>query len=139
MYIELDKLLSADTTVDSWYDEGYILVSEILSYFSLNDWEKLSKKVLHKPIEWQRKIAYCLDNECNEYEFHILLDLLNTNDVELFEICIDTLRSYPIEEGTKIVLKHPQVTERINQMLTTTANLPAKTVLQDFISKIHSN
>lgn len=38
MYIELDKLLSADTTVDSWYDEGYILVSEILSYFSLNDW-----------------------------------------------------------------------------------------------------
>ncbi|MGN2661918.1 MULTISPECIES: hypothetical protein [Bacillus] len=139
MYIELDKLLSADTTVDSWYDEGYILVSEILSFFSLNDWEELSKQVLHKPIEWQRKIAYCLDNECNEYELHILLDLLNTNDVELFEICIDTLRSYPIEEGTKIVLKHPQITERINQMLTTTANLPAKTILQDFISKIHSN
>lgn len=70
-------------------------------YFSLNDWGELSKQVLNKLIEWQRKIAYCLDNECNEYEFHILLDLLNTNDAELFEICIDTLRSYPIEEGKK--------------------------------------
>ncbi|EKF34751.1 hypothetical protein [Bacillus xiamenensis] len=139
MYIELNKLLSADTTVDSWYDEGHILVSEILSDFSLNDWEELSNQVLNKPIEWQRKIAYCLDNECNEYEFNILMDLLNTNDTELFEICIDTLRSYPIEEGKKIVLQHPQILERINQMLATSANPPAKIVLQDFISKIHSN
>ncbi|MBG9911267.1 hypothetical protein ABD83_07320 [Bacillus xiamenensis] len=139
MYIELNKLLSADTTVDSWYDDGCLIASEILSDFSLNDWEELSNQVLNKPIEWQRKIAYCLDNECNEYEFNILMDLLNTNDTELFEICIDTLRSYPIEEGKKIVLQHPQILERINQMLATSANPPAKIVLQDFISKIHSN
>ncbi|WP_241257950.1 hypothetical protein [Bacillus sp. 3a] len=97
MFRELDILLSADTTVDSWYDDGCLIASEILSDFSLNDWEELSNQVLNKPIEWQRKIAYCLDNECNEYELIILIDLLNTNDKELFEICIDTLRSFPIE------------------------------------------
>ncbi|MCW4358143.1 hypothetical protein K3L72_10145 [Bacillus altitudinis] len=139
MYIELDKLLSADTTVDSWYDEGYILVSEILSYFSLNDWEELSNQVRNKPIEWQRKIAYCLDNECNEYELNILIDLLNINDKELFEICIDTLRSFPIEERKKLILEHPQILERANHLLATTENSPVKLVLQDFLSKMNSN
>ncbi|MGM0816390.1 MULTISPECIES: hypothetical protein [Bacillus] len=138
MYKELDNLLSADTTVDSWYDDGCVIASEILSDFSLNDWKELSNHVLNKPIEWQRKIAYCLDNECNEYEFNILMDLLNTNDTELFEICIDTLRSYPIEESKKMILNHPQILEHVNHLLTT-ANPPAKIVLQDFLSKIHSN
>ncbi|MGZ0087248.1 hypothetical protein ACWNXI_17240 [Caldibacillus thermoamylovorans] len=50
MYKELDTLLSADTTVDSWCDEGFVLASEILSKFSPNDWEDLSNQVLSKPI-----------------------------------------------------------------------------------------
>ncbi|WP_437137718.1 hypothetical protein [Bacillus safensis] len=84
MFRELDNLLSADTTVDSWYDDGCLIASEILSDFSLNDSEELSNQVLNKSIEWQRKIAYCLDNECNEYELNILRDFLsNTNDTEL--------------------------------------------------------
>nr|WP_205474818.1 hypothetical protein [Bacillus altitudinis] len=139
VFKELDNLLSADTTVDSWYDDGCLIASEILSDFSLNDWEELSNQVRNKPIEWQRKIAYCLDNECNEYELKILMDLLNTNDKELFEICIDTLRSFPIEQGKKLILEHPQILERVNHLLATTANTPAKLVLQDFLSKINSN
>lgn len=135
MFRELDNLLSADTTVDSWYDDGCLIASEILSDFSLNDWEELSNQVLNKPIEWQRKIAYCLDNECNEYELNILIDLLNTNDKELFEICIDTLRSFPIEEG----MKHPQILERVNHVVATTENSLVKVIFQDFLSKMNSN
>ncbi|MEC4587616.1 hypothetical protein VSS76_10060 [Bacillus safensis] len=135
MFRELDNLLSADTTVDSWYDGGCLIASEILSDFSLNDWEELSNQVLNKPIEWQRKIAYCLDNECNEYELNILIDLLNTNDKELFEICIDTLRSFPIEEG----MKHPQILERVNHVLATTENSLVKVIFQGFLSKMNSN
>ncbi|MCM3368154.1 hypothetical protein QLH48_14950 [Bacillus safensis] len=135
MFRELDNLLSADTTVDSWYDGGCLIASEILSDFSLNDWEELSNQVLNKPIEWQRKIAYCLDNECNEYELNILIDLLNTNDKELFEICIDTLRSFTIEEG----MKHPQILERVNHVVATTENSLVKVIFQDFLSKMNSN
>ncbi|MCY7482167.1 MULTISPECIES: hypothetical protein [Bacillus] len=135
MFRELDNLLSADTTVDSWYDGGCLIASEILSDFSLNDWEELSNQMLNKPIEWQRKIAYCLDNECNEYELNILIDLLNTNDKELFEICIDTLRSFPIEEG----MKHPQILERVNHVVATTENSLVKVIFQGFLSKMNSN
>lgn len=135
MFRELDNLLSADTTVDSWYDGGCLIASEILSDFSLNDWEELSNQMLNKPIEWQRKIAYCLDNECNEYELNILIDLLNTNDKELFEICIDTLRSFTIEEG----MKHPQILERVNHVVATTENSLVKVIFQGFLSKMNSN
>lgn len=55
MFKELDNLLSADTTVDSWYDDGCVIASEILSEFKPSDWDELSNQVLSKPIEWQKK------------------------------------------------------------------------------------
>jgi hypothetical protein len=136
MYKELDNLLSADTTVDSWYDDGCVIASEMLSEFNPSDWADLSNQVHNKPIEWQRKLAYCLDNECNVNEFNILLSLLSTNDEELFEICIDTLRSFEIEEIKKMILDNPKILERVNDLLHT-ASVPVKKMLQDFLSKIH--
>ncbi len=38
MYRELDNLLSAETTEDSWYDDGCIIASDILSDFRVDDW-----------------------------------------------------------------------------------------------------
>jgi len=137
MYKELDNLLSADTTVDSWYDDGCVIASEILSEFSPSDWEELSNQVLSKPIEWQRKIAYCLDNKCNEHELEILVSMLSTHDAELFEICIDTLRSYSSQESKKIILNNPQILQRVNDLLPT-ASMPVRKILQDFLSKVHS-
>lgn len=136
MYKELDNLLSADTTVDSWYDDGCVIASEMLSEFNPSDWADLSNQVHNKPIEWQRKLAYCLDNECNVNEFNILLSLLSTNDEELFEICIDTLRSFENEEIKKMILDNPKILERVNDLLHT-ASVPVKKMLQDFLSNIH--
>lgn len=136
MYKELDNLISADTTVDSWYDDGCVIAREILSGFSTSDWDELSNQVLSKPIDWQRKLAYCLDNECNEHELNILLLLLGKNDEELFEICIDTLRSFTNQESKKMILGNPKILKRVNDLLHT-ANVPVKKMLQDFLSKIH--
>ncbi|MEK3752414.1 hypothetical protein NYE25_29960 [Paenibacillus sp. FSL E2-8871] len=136
MYKELDNLLSADTTVDSWYDDGCVIASEMLSEFNPSDWADLSNQVHNRPIEWQRKLAYCLDNECNVNEFNILLSLLSTNDEELFEICIDTLRSFENEEIKKMILDNPKILERVNDLLHI-ASVPVKKMLQDFLSKIH--
>lgn len=138
MYKELDNLLSADTTVDSWYDDGCVIANEILAEFSPSDWDELSNQVLSKPVEWQRKLAYCLDNECNMYELNILIALLSTNDVELFEICIDTLRSFTNHDSKKMILDNPIIIQRVNNILSETSSLPVKNMLQDFLSKIHS-
>lgn len=138
MYKELDNLLSADTTVDSWYDDGCVIASEILSEFNQNDWDELYNQVLNKPIEWQKKIAYCLDNQYNERELEILISLLSTtHDEELFEICIDTLRSYPSQESRKIILNNPKILQRINDLLSTTS-IPVRKILQDFLLKTQS-
>ena len=42
MYKELDSLLSADTTVDSWYNDGCLIATELLAQFSPRDWDELS-------------------------------------------------------------------------------------------------
>lgn len=137
MFKELDNLLSADTTVDSWYDDGCVIASEILSEFSPSDWDELSNQVLSKPIEWQRKIAYCLDNKCSVHELNILTSLLNTNDEELFEACIDTLRSYSSQESKNMILGNPQILQRVNDLLPT-ASIPVRKMLEDFLVKIRS-
>ncbi|WP_336046385.1 hypothetical protein [Solibacillus ferritrahens] len=137
MYKELDNLLSADTTVDSWYDDGCTIAGEILLEFSLSDWDELSNQVLSKSIEWQRKIAYCLDNQCNEHELNILMSLLNTDDEELFATCIDTLRSYTSQESKRMILGSPEILQRINDLLPG-ASAPVRKILQDFLSIVHS-
>lgn len=137
MYKGLDNLLSADTTVDSWYDDGCVIVREMLSEFSPSDWDELSNQVLSKPVDWQRKLAYCLDNECSIREVNILISMLSTNDEELFEICIDTLRSFSSIESKQIILDNSKILQRVNDLLPT-ASVPVKKVLQDFLMKIHS-
>lgn len=135
MYKDLDNHLLTDTTVDMWYDDGCVIAGEMLSEFSAADWVELSERVHNKPIEWQRKLAYCLDNERNEYEFSILISLLSTDDQELFEICIDTLRSFEDREVKKAVLTDPNILERVND-LAGTASEPVKKIIQAFLSKV---
>lgn len=137
MYKELNNLLSANTIMDSWYDDGCTIASELLSEFSKKDWEELSSKVLTKPLEWQKKLAYCLDSNCNIHELKILLSLLSIEDEELFEICIDTLRSFTNPESKQMILSDPSIVNRVNDILPK-ASIPVKKVLDDFLEKIHS-
>ncbi|MEI4803819.1 hypothetical protein ACIGHG_21430 [Bacillus sp. NPDC077411] len=137
MYRELDNLLSGDTTEDAWYDDGCIIASEILLEFSQKDWEELAGETLTKPIEWQKKLAYCMDSNCNVYEFGILLSLLSIEAEELFVICIDTLRSFTTLENKQMLLNDPSILHRINEILPK-ASIPVKKILEDFLVKIDS-
>ncbi|SFC82873.1 hypothetical protein SAMN04488168_11055 [Bacillus sp. 491mf] len=137
MYRELDDLLSANTTEDAWYDDGCIIASEILLEFSQKDWEELASKALTKPIEWQKKLAYCMDSNCNVCEFGILLSLLSIEAEELFVICIDTLRSFTTLENKQMLLNDPSILHRINEILPK-ASKPVKKILEDFLVKIDS-
>lgn len=137
MYKQLDNLLLAESSVDSWYDDGCNIANEILSEFSPMDWEELSKSVLTKPLSWQKKLAYCMDSNCNIYELKILLSLLDTGDEELFEICIDTLRSFTSLESKQLIVANPSILYRIDDLLSK-ASTPVKKVLEDFLVKIHA-
>ncbi|MGQ9008651.1 hypothetical protein ACTXHP_10600 [Bacillus stercoris] len=137
MYRELDNLLSAETTEDSWYDDGCIIASDILSDFRADDWEKLKNEALTKPLEWQKKLAYCMDNNGSSHEFSILLSLLSIDNEELFEACIDSLRSFVTPESKQMILNDPSILQRINDKLPK-ASAPVKKILEDFLEKVHS-
>ncbi|WP_245700212.1 hypothetical protein [Paenibacillus glacialis] len=58
----------------------------------------MSSEVLTKPLEWQKKLVYCMNEE-------------------LFEICIDTLRSFTTPESKQMILDNPSILYRVNDLL----------------------
>jgi hypothetical protein len=137
MYKKLDSLLSTDTTVDAWYDDGCIYAGEILEEFREKDWEELLINVLTKSIHWQRKLAYCLDNHYNKYELEILVSFLNSEDEELFVISIDTLRSFEYPENKQKILSNPKMIERVNELIPK-SGVAVRKILEDFLVRLHS-
>ncbi|WP_342547538.1 hypothetical protein NST69_26555 [Paenibacillus sp. FSL P2-0089] len=137
MFIEFDDYLSGYFTDDYWYDEGFLIAQEMLLKFSPRDWGELSNGVLNKPVEWQRKLAYCLHNESSMDELNMLLILLNTDDEELFEICIDALRSFTSSESKKLILKNPSILQKIHELIPISGEATKK-VFEAFLEKIQS-
>ncbi len=138
MYKELDEFITEyQNTTDFWYDVGCEMASDKLLKFSPQDWEELSSNVLTKPLEWQKKLAYCMDNSCNVYELKILLSLINTEDEELFEVCIDTLRSFKTPEAKQMILDNPSVIYRVNKLLPNVGAITRKT-LEEFLANLSS-
>lgn len=137
MYKEFEEYLFGYFTVDYWYDEGFLIAQEMLLEFSSCDWKKLLNTAVTKPLEWQRKLAYCLDNECSLNELKVLLTMLDTDDKELFEICVDTLRSFTSSESKQLILENPSIIQRVNDLIPQ-AGVATRKILEDFLIKIQS-
>lgn len=134
MYNEFDKYLLGYFTDDYWYDEGFTIARDMLSEFSDNDWLKLQEEVLKKNIEWQKKLAYCIDNTSKMYELEILLTLSTVKDNELFNICIDSLRSFIIDDNyKKIVSLNEALVKQVNDLIGTPNKGIQKEIYQKFI------
>lgn len=134
MYNELNELLLEETTVDSWYDDGFSIAQDILNQFSSHDWQELSNEVLNKDLDWQKKLVYCLDNQGTEEELNIICKLILIDDEELFEMCIDALRTFDNELGRSFIKKNPKIIMEVEKRMDITGNA-TKRVLEDFLRK----
>ncbi|WP_291562586.1 MULTISPECIES: hypothetical protein [unclassified Clostridium] len=134
MYKDLDNFLYEETTINSWYNDGFLIAQDMLTQFSSEDWEELSKNILSKPLEWQKKLIYCLDNDINENELNIIAKMLTINDQELFDICIDSLRSFNNEIGKAFVLSNPSFIKLVKERIPY-AGAATQKILQDFLDK----
>ena len=83
-----------DFAADYWYDEGVFIAENMLQQFGNNDWEELIQVLPERTIGWKRRLAYCLDDSENLKQLETLLLLTDTDDNELFEIAVDSLRSF---------------------------------------------
>jgi hypothetical protein len=120
---------------DFWYDVGAIRATEILSEFLQNDWDILLMKINNKPLSWKRKLAYCLEDSRNINELSALLLMVNTNDDELFEICVDSLRGFADSEEKKLILENKNLLNRINESMVS-AGTATKKIYEDFLIKL---
>lgn len=134
MYNELDELLLEETTVDSWYDDGFSIAQDILNQFSSDDWQELLNEVLNKDLDWQKKLVYCIDNQGIEEELNIIYKLILIDDEELFEMCIDALRAFDNELGHSFIKNNPQIIMEVKKRMDVTGNA-MKRVLEDFLRK----
>ena len=68
-----------------------------------DDWKKLEKNIITKDTEWKKKAIYCFEGEHPE-ELPILLSIIDTEDFELFEMCVDSLRFMITDDNRQRIL-----------------------------------
>lgn len=107
MFDEFDKYIfefaAEDFPVDYWYDEGADIAERMLCRFEKNDWERLWAEMPERTVEWQKRLAYCMEDGTDLNQLKVLLKLAETDDDELFETVVDSLRSFTGEESLKAI------------------------------------
>lgn len=95
LHINVDDPDNKKVIIDNyWYDVGFLEVQELLNNFSNDDWIKLEKMLPDSGLHFKRNLAYCLEGSNVDNELKILFKLLEIDDEELTEICIDSLRDF---------------------------------------------
>lgn len=118
---------------DYWYDCGIIEPTIILNSFTDSDWVSLFDHLSDKSIYWKIRLVECLGDLNNDYEIQVILELIDTDNDELFVCCVDSLRSINLCNLPENSLKMMQ--SRIAHLIQN-ASLPAKSILEKFIDKL---
>ena len=138
MYTELNRLLEQNVTDDAWYDDGFLVAQDIMNNFVAEDWKRLGEEVLSKDIEWQKKLAYCIDNQLIEEELNIICKLLQVKNDELLEMCVDSLRSFDNEVGHLYIKNNPQIIQMVKSRIKNAGTIE-KIILEKFLSIFDEN
>lgn len=138
MYTELNSLLEQNVTDDAWYDDGFLVAQDIMNNFVAEDWKRLGEEVLSKDIEWQKKLAYCIDNQLIEKELNIICKLLQVKNDELLEMCVDSLRSFDNEVGHLYIKNNPQIIQMVKSRIKNAGTIE-KIILEKFLSIFDEN
>ncbi|MGN0495041.1 MAG: hypothetical protein ACI4GW_02320 [Lachnospiraceae bacterium] len=138
MFDEFDKYILEfaveDFAVDYWYDEGVDIAEKMLHEFSDNDWKTLLEIIPKRTVEWQKLLAYCMHDGNDLNQLAVLLKLVGTEDVELFEIVVDSLRGFTSKESLNLIQNNSQIVSKIKELLPK-AGETTKRVFEEFLKK----
>lgn len=136
-YNEFNELLLQETTMDSWYDDGFIIAQKIMDSFSKKDWEKLDTNIKNYSLICKKKLLYCIPNRSLVEEIYLVLQLIYDKNEEVFEMCIDSLRSFDKEILLLILKEYPEVVKYIENNKSQ-GSIITKQVTDDFFSIVES-
>ena len=138
MFDEFDKYILEfaveDFAVDYWYDEGVDIAENMLYEFSNNDWKSLLEIIPKRTVEWQKRLAYCMHDGNDLNQLEVLLKLVGTEDSELFEIVVDSLRGFTSKESLNLIQNDSQVVSKIKELLPKVGET-TKRVFEEFLKK----
>lgn len=136
MFEELDNYIKEfekeDFAVDYWYDEGFLIAEDMLQNFKNNDWESLIQELPKRTIGWKCRLAYCLHDSNDLKQLETLLVLVDTDDTELFEISVDSLRNF--KDNQAIIQNDDQILQKIETLMPK-AGAATKKMFQEFLNK----
>ncbi|AQR94355.1 hypothetical protein [Clostridium saccharoperbutylacetonicum] len=119
-YEEFDKLITEmsreNASDDYWYDVGVSDAMTLLEKFSEDDWKVLGNNVIDKPLEWQKRLVYCFEEENDAREINIILSLIETTDKELFEMCIDSLRFLINDNNKDYIINNNELMKKLRKV-----------------------
>ncbi|EJG4231337.1 hypothetical protein NRP46_001793 [Listeria monocytogenes] len=133
MFDELNKILSEDSSEDSWYDDGCIYAKELLGNFTDDDWEKLMTTIKSKNDKYKIRLAYSVEEDTGMNGFNLLLELLDEDD-EVAEYAIDSLRSFDGEPYRNLIISDKSIIDKAENLLKN-ASLPVKRILEMFLQQ----
>lgn len=137
MLNEFDKYIlefaMEDFDVDYWYDEGVAIAENILLKFCDNDWKALLEIIPKRTAEWQKRLAYCLHDGNDLNQLRVLLRLADTDDSELFEIVVDSLRGFTSEESLKLIQNDLQIISNMKELLPRAGEVK-KRIFEEFLN-----
>lgn len=116
MYNELDHYLSSEFSVDYWSDEGINIAVSTVENFSEDDWKLLIINASEKSPDWQVKLANVLGDFTTENSVTILISLLGSNDNEVLEAAIDSIRGMTNIEILKDDKVRKLITIKMNKL-----------------------
>lgn len=135
MFEELDRYIKEfeadDFAADYWYDEGVLIAEDMLQKFESNDWESLIQVLPKRTIGWKRRLAYCLNDSNDLKQLETLLILIDTDDTELFEISVDSLRSF--KDNQFMMQNNNQIIKKIETLMPKVGAVTKK-IFQDFLN-----
>lgn len=136
MFDEFDKYISEfaaeDFAIDYWYDEGVDIAENMLREFAENDWKALLEAVSERTVEWQKCLAYCMHDKSDLNQLKVLLNLIDTDDSELFEMVVDSLRGFTGEENLNSIQTDLRIVSKIEELMPKAGDV-AKRVFEEFL------
>ena len=107
----------------------------MLYEFDDDDWKILLETLHERTIEWQKRLAYCMHDGSDLKQLRVLLRLVDTDDSELFEIVVDSLRGFTSEESLNLIQNDSQIVSKIKELLPKVGDATKK-VFQEFFRNI---
>ena len=138
MFDEFDKYIlgfaGEDFAVDYWYDEGADIAENMLCEFEENDWKMLLEVIPERPLEWKKRLAYCMHDKSDLNRLKVLLNLIETEDSELFETVVDSLRGFTSEEDLNLIQTDSRIVSKIEELIPKVGEA-TKRVFEEFLKK----